>query len=362
MKSTHVVSQVGVGSLNTGAWEMGLGGPGRKPAQDTPAEVRWNGWQYLVGAGVERFATPLQRMDLQRLSGSLEVQALTWHTLYNLLAEVADRTAAIVVGLPVEVMGDKALAERTRDDLRAWLEGEHTFSVAGQEITVTVPRVTVMAQPAGAFCAWGFDDQGRWRRSAAEQRATVAVADIGFNTLDLFTLAAGQIQARFTGGDSLGMRRAAELLAQSVQQDYGCTLSLHQADSLLRERKPELYLAGETVDLSRPASQTRATNVAQIVSFLEAKWDNGRQFGQVLFTGGGAAALRAELLRHYPHGVVLPDPVLANALGLARAGWRSLSKLAPYVIGLDPGFGAFKGVRLGGSLAPEAAPTSAEES
>ncbi len=356
MKSTHVVSQVGVGSLNTGELEMGLG-RGRKVTQDRPAEVAWNGWVYLTDAGVERYATPLERMDLQRLSGSLEVQALTWKTLHDLLADVLNPTAAIVVGLPVEVMANESLAQRTRDDLRAWLEGEHTFSVNGQELTVTVPRVTVMAQPAGAFCTWGLDDLGRWRRTPVEQRATVAIADIGFNTLDVFTLAAGQIQARFTGGDSLGMRRAAELLSQAVQRDHGCTLSLHQADTLLREARPELYLAGQMVDLSRLAIQARATNAAQIVSFLEAKWDNGRQFGQVLFTGGGAEALRDELLRHYPHGVILENPVMANALGLARAGWRSLSKIAPYVIGLDPGFGGFKGVRLGESGADSAAVT-----
>jgi len=68
----------------------------------------------------------------------------------------------------------------------------------------------------------------------------------------------------------------------------------------------------------------------------------------VLFAGGGAAALATELLQHYPHGMVLEDTLMANAIGLARAGWRRLSKVAPYVIGLDPGFGGFKAARLGG--------------
>ena len=346
MKTTHVVSLVGVGNRSTGSLGMGLA-PGRKAAQDRPAVVSFNGWTYLVGAGVEHYAAPVERMDLQRLSGSVEVQALTWKTLYDVLADVPDRVAALVVGLPVEVMADTALAQHTCSALRSWLEGTHTFSVEQQALTLTIPRVTVMAQPAGAFFAWGFDDRGQWRRTALDQQATVAVGDIGFNTLDLYTLRAGQIQARFTGGDSLGMRRAAEQLGRAVKQDYGCPLSKHQADALLRERQPRLYLAGELVDLSDLAAQARASNTGSILSFFEEKWGNGRQFGQVLFAGGGAAALATELLQHYPHGLVLEDAVMANAIGLARAGWRRLSKVAPYVIGLDPGFGGFKAARLG---------------
>lgn len=37
---------------------------------------------------------------------------------------------------------------------------------------------------------------------------------------------------------------------------------------------------------------------------------------------GGSEALRNHLLSHYPEGVVLPDPVMSNALGLARYAVR----------------------------------------
>ena len=52
------------------------------------------------------------------------------------------------------------------------------------------------------------------------------------------------------------------------------------------------------------------------------RWGNGRQFTHLLFTGGGAETLRDDLLRQYPHGVVLPEPITANAIGLARYGVR----------------------------------------
>ena len=47
-------------------------------------------------------------------------------------------------------------------------------------------------------------------------KTPVAVADIGFNTLDLFAVENGQVIARFTDGDTLGMHRVADTLGRYV--------------------------------------------------------------------------------------------------------------------------------------------------
>lgn len=346
MKTTHVQSLVGVGNTDLGM--LGAVGLGRKQQRDEPAVVRWNGWSYLVDAGVEHYARPVERMDFLRLSDGAELRALTYKAWYDLLRDLpeARRQIAVMVGLPVEVMGNTDLARTTRRELRRWMQGEHIFSVDGEPMAVTVARVEVMAQPAGAFYAWGFDDRGAWMRSQADQQAIVGIADIGFNTLDLFTVQGGRIQGRFTDGDSLGMRRAAEMVIQAVKREYAVTLSKHQADALVRDRRAEMLLTGRTVDLSGIVSQAFNSNAGAVTTFLEEKWGNGRQFGYLIFTGGGATALRDVLLRHYPHGIIMPDAVLTNAIGLARAGYRVLGTTAPYVVGLDPGYGGFKAVRL----------------
>jgi hypothetical protein len=46
----------------------------------------------------------------------------------------------------------------------------------------------------------------------------------------------------------------------------------------------------------------------------------------------------------YPLGYIMPDPVMANAVGLARYGSRVFDR--GKTVGLDPGFGGFKAVRL----------------
>jgi hypothetical protein len=179
-----------------------------------------------------------------------------------------------------------------------------------------------MAQPAGTFFAWGLSDQGKWVRDSCSLKAPVAICDIGFHTLDLFTVEGGEVMARFTGGDTVGMRRAAELIINAVRTGHGVSLSLHEADALARQRRPRLYTSGGEKDLGAQVDQALETTAAAVVTFVEGQWGNGRQFAHLLFTGGGAEALRPTLLRQYPQGVVLPNALTANAVGLARYAAR----------------------------------------
>jgi hypothetical protein len=119
------------------------------------------------------------------------------------------------------------------------------------------------------------------------------------------------------------MRRAAGILAQTVKRAVNIQLSLHQADDLLRERHPTLQTSQGEVDLTSVAGQALDAATGAVIAFLENHWGNGRQFRYLLFTGGGAEALRKDLLRQYPHGIVLPNAVTANALGLARYAQRA---------------------------------------
>lgn len=312
-------SVVGVGETDVGA--LSLGNLGRRRRRSTPDAVAFDGVTYLVGEGVARYARPVARMDFLRLSDGPELRALFYDVVFRLLGE-GSHQAALMTGLPVEVMADKALARATLRALRGWMRGQHRFAVDGQPVALTVTDVRIMAQPAGAFFSWGLDDRGRWARDKAALKAPVAICDVGFNTLDLFAVEGGEVIARFTGGDTAGMRRAAEGLIAQVQGRFGVTLSLHEADALLRQRRPRLFTAQGEADLRPLVGQALDAASAGIVTFVERRWGNARQFAHLLFTGGGAQALQETLERQYPHGAVLPDAVTANATGLARYAAR----------------------------------------
>jgi hypothetical protein len=340
MKTIHLPSSIGVGKAKTGQLTLGDFSKGHR--MERPHRVRWGtNSSYLVGEHVANFTQPLESLDFQRFSDGLGMRALTYTSL-GLLLGGGEHSLSLMVGLPVEVLEDDVLAAKTKRSLRSWLEGEHTFTVNDTETHLKIERVAAMPQPAGTFFAWGLNDQGKWIRTAADFDANVAICDVGFNTLDVFTLQGGKILWRFTGGDTAGMRRAVELLLRALEAEYEVSFSLHETDALIRQGNPVISIAGGKVDLTALIADAKKAAASGITTFLDEHWDNGRQFEHVIFTGGGAAALENALLEKYPLGYVIQNAVMANALGLARYGHRVFD--TEIIVGLDPGFGGFKTV------------------
>ena len=201
-----------------------------------------------------------------------------------------------------------------------------------------------MPQPAGTFFAWGLNNAGKWAKTEADYNASVGICDIGFNTLDVFTLQGGKIRHRYTGGDTAGMRRAIEVLQSSLRNEYGVKYSLHETDAFIRQGNPVIQIARGNIDLTAMITDAKKATAAGITTFLGERWGNGLQFGHILFTGGGAPALKEDLLEAYPTGNVMRNAVMANALGLARYGKRVFDQ--GKTVGFDPGFGGFKAVCL----------------
>ena len=320
LKTTYLPSVVGVGNTELGLIGSTLGQ--RRRRDEMPNQTSFDNVTYLVGQNVADYARPVERMDFQRLSNGPELRALFYTTLYHLLAEGEHRQIQLMVGLPVEVMQDRQLAVSTRRDLRKWMIGEHEVTVNNGRLLVEITRVEVMAQPAGSYFNWGMDESGKWSQGSDTLRDMVAICDVGYNTLDLFVLEAGRLVARYTAGQTLGMRRAAEQITDIIRQHHGVSLSLHEADQFLHLKQPDLSTANGMIDLAPLVNQARETVAAGVLQFTERQWGNARRFRHVLFTGGGAEILRDQLARAYPHGLVVPNAITANAAGLVKYAQR----------------------------------------
>ena len=341
-KQAHIISSAGIGKTDLGNLSLGRLSQGHQ--RNLPLTVEWGASRYLVGERVSDYARPLERLDFQRLSEGPEQRALTYATLGKLLGAGEHSITALIVGLPVEVQENETLSERTKRQLKGWLEGDHTFSLDGQNTRVHIDRVGTMTQPAGTFFAWGLDDRGKWIRSGTDYNGLTAICDVGFNTLDLFTVQGGAIQFRYTGGDTAGTRRAVEQLGETLENQYSVSYSLHELDAMLRNGNVSLNIAQGQIDLTEAIREAKSSAAGNILSFVSKRWNNGNQFANTIFTGGGALLFREYLAAEYPHAHFLPDPVLANALGLARYA-RMLVEVG-LVVGLDVGFGGFKSVAL----------------
>lgn len=335
MKAVITPSVVGIGKT-----ELGL--LGSVPKSQRPHVVEFDGAAYLVGDHVGNYASEVQRLDMLRLQNGPEAKALTYATLGKLLGPDSQAVSP-VVGFPVEILLDREKAKETLKGLRSWLVGEHAFTLDGTPHRVTVEQIGRISQPAGTHAAWLNGHAGA-QPVGNELRATVAVCDIGFNTVDLHVLKPGEkVAPRFTGGESIGMHIACEVLAKAIHDHYGVRLSLPAADALLRKAHPEIETRTGFVDVTAEARQAKAHAASQIVRFITGLWNDDMQASVILFTGGGSKALSSELLAQFPPGRVMNRPVIANAIGMAAV---ARLKFGASGIGFDPGFGAFKAVRL----------------
>jgi len=317
MRTAVVPSVVGMGDTNVG--QLSLGPLGRQRRRGLPDRVVINDVTYLVGDGVERYAESMKGLNFLRLRKGPEVRALLYDTIYQVLG-AGEYTLDLVIGLPIEVMLDDKQAKSTNSTLREWMIDRHTFTVNEESVEVEIGDIAIMAQPVGAFFAWGLDGEGHWALDPETLQAPIGVLDIGFNTLDLFALEGAEVARHYTDGDTLGMRRAAEYLIQTVDTAYDMEISYHRADQFIREGNAELHTPQGKVNLSGLVEEALDRAASGILSFVQAgdKWGSGRQFAYQLITGGGAEALRPQIEETFPRGYILPKPVTANAVGLAR--------------------------------------------
>ena len=253
-----IPAAAGLGETDLGLLQPGL----TRQKRQMPFVVGVDDQRYLVGPFVNQYTRPAERLDFDRLAQAPELRALT----YAILGQVVQKAGhiletplagcriaiSLITALPVQVLqGSDARAVVQAQE--SWLLGEHHFELDGQSYQVTIPAIKAMAQPLGSFFEWGLSLNGQWERSPFDLKASVAVLDQGFNTLDLFHLCGGQIVRRYTGGETLGQRRAAKTMQELVLQKAGRRVSLHEADAYVRQtcngRQAELMVKGERIDL-----------------------------------------------------------------------------------------------------------------
>jgi hypothetical protein len=344
LKTVAVPSVVGIGALRSVEFGLGIAAQGRDAGRPLPHVIKMDDVSYLVGAGVENFAQPIERMDLARFADSPELRALLFVALAKLGAQ--RKRLALNVGLPVEVVMDKPLLADVARGMDRWLTGHHFFSMDGNPVELDVATVRAKySQPAGALFDYVYGDDLQVRNRLKGN--WVLVIDEGFNTLDV--VATGDQQQKVSGGARRGMRHACETLIESVARRYHVyDLGLAEADQLVRAvvegKRATVQVRGKPTDVTAEARQALDALAAEVVRFVESRIGVGGRF-DILLTGGGALALQERLTRRWPHARMAgDDPVMSNARGFWKIGMTrdQLAADGEIVVGVDPGFGSVK--------------------
>jgi hypothetical protein len=283
---------------------VGLATIGMRAASHQVPLVEFADNVFAVGPGSWNRGEPLTSLDYNSLVAP-ERLALFYAALGS-AGFSATVPAMLCVGLPVPLLQDKAQATIVLDSLKRF-RGNHHFTIGHKAHDLEISRVKVLAQPVGAYVNWLYDDQLNARSNG--NKAEIAILDIGFNTLDLYAIANGQVSERHIGGAEVGVHRLLDLLLNDGHD-------LAEIDLALREAtiRPE----GGQLDMW----------LGEILAAVKRTWSSLKRFTAVIPTGGGALILGDKLkvalaakgaAVHWPD-----DPLTANVRGFWKYGVKNV--------------------------------------
>jgi len=266
-----------------------------------PLKIGISAGTFYVGDSAHGWGRPIENLDLDRLSGSPEMDALFLGALSQY--GVPEEPIRLIVGLPIaSLMGEQATA--TQRQVRRFLKGAHRWQENSTNREAEVEDVQVTSQPVGAMFDYLLDNEGHMSPAKRQVfREEIGVCCIGLNTVELLVVQAGAPVHRFLGGRAVGVRRLLELL------NGNGLYSLAELDAQLRSRSLDLTTA-------QPIWQR------EVMGFVEHQWGTAyRRFACIVTVGGGAMLLRDAMLAKFREKAFLPeDPVLATARGLYKYG------------------------------------------
>jgi len=304
---------------------LSMNGIIRTRRRQDPYRITFDNVEYLVGPNVSDFTKPFTRMDFDRFTDSPELRATLYAALYRIINNGAC-DIALAMGLPVKVLEDETEAARVERGIRKWLLGIHKFSVNDSKMALNIVTVRAkIAQPVASWFEMGLNNEGQWIKGDNAASAPALIIDQGFNTLDVLVVHQGRISSRHTSGDTLGMRRAAERLGDTLLRRYDLDLDLTALDGLVQRvvngKQAEVWVEGKAINVSQETKQALNSLQADVVSFVERSVGLAKEY-EIILTGGGALAMTPRLIRLFPHANVVYQPVLANARGLAKMANR----------------------------------------
>mgnify|MGYP000327275332 CR=1 FL=1 len=264
-----------------------------------PMRIETDAGSFYVGEGSQDWGRPVESMDFHRLASSPEMLALFLGTMTHY--GVPEESVSLMVGLPLAaLMGEDT--NQIQAAVRQFLRGEHHWQADGISHNVTVESVRITSQPVGAMFDYLLTDEGNMpvdRRSIFKHE--IGILSIGMNTVELLVVRGGALVQRFSGGETVGVRRLLDLL------DAEGHFSRSELDARLRAGSLEINTALPIWE-------------SEVMGFIERQWGSDyKRFRRIILVGGGILFLRDTLLRRFRDRAVIPDnPIMSTVRGLYK--------------------------------------------
>lgn len=219
----------------------------------------------------------------------------------------------LVTGLPVDWYPDK-------EKLINQLKGNHELKRAGRETAaVFIDNVIVVPQPFGTIYTRLLSNEAKMiDRGLLRKR--IGIIDVGMHTTDFVQANPPNLQYIEAGSNSIesAMGSIYNQVIEAVKNEHQTTLSLHQADQVVRSGKITVF--GKKYSIA-PILEPILQAVSQrIASATPQTWGSrARDIDELFMSGGGASSI-GPYLTDYPHLQIIEESALANVRGYLRYG------------------------------------------
>lgn len=268
---------------------------------------------YLVGEAAVNFGeVEYGSVDSSYFTENRTFRVLGLHALGQVVGE---GEVDLVVGLPMEFFA--RLRGRVQKELETWKDNR-----------IRVRKVRVVPQPIGTM----YDVTRTWKGKRREEQSSrrSAVVDIGGGTTDCIQLYDGQPTTNGHMGWSRGVSQMHETLRERINRAHRRQYTVDPAEVPGIFEDGGLWLRGEWHDYGETIRKIKKDFVEQLADSILDGWPKGTaRLNPIIFTGGGAEALREQLAEPpsrlcAPAQVRIPDDAgRSNARGFAKIAWHA---------------------------------------
>lgn len=310
--SSSIILPVGAAPASKAAKSMGSGGI--DVGEGAVVSIDGEAW---VGG-----VSPLELQDFARPTHANYPKTKEYLALYyTALSKLnTDRVNVLVTGLPVKQFYE-GKADGQVVDLQRRLEGSHHIS---RGRTVTVDRVVVVPQPAGAYTDLVQSDPSL----ASDRDRFALVLDVGYYSTDWVLIQGGKVADGSSDSSTDATSRVIEKAARQISVANGnLRVSPARVESALRAGREMLAIGDREVDyrafVAAAANDVGEQVVAKVHSSLRGLAD---LIDVVALTGGGGELLERPIRAAFSGSkfALSKDPVTANARGFLALA-RSMS-------------------------------------
>jgi hypothetical protein len=261
-----------------------------------------------VGQAAIRYAKTLRRHTDDSWLTSPEITRLFQAGLSRILeSQPSLQKAFCVCALPI------SLYKFSKGDLAGHLSRVHHFIMAeGSEFQVE-SQIREIPQAFACLCNEFLSHDGRPVSKLALER--VGVVDIGGRDLNLLIADGFRTVDSRSETFQLGCWGLIESVRMRLADRFGRpSLSEYEAERALRSG--HLAHCGEEVSVLDIIEEEREKYLASIKTTIASLWgDEVNRLSKIYVTGGGSILIGEALLDSYRQGSLVPDPVVANAIG-----------------------------------------------